>query len=178
MTAIRDRFLAHPNGYGSRRGVKVDMVVLHTTESSAQSAVRWFADERAKCAAHYVIGPSGLVYEVVPEDMAAWHAGNIVYNRRSVGIEVAGYHDRPETWTPAVVESCGALIGEICRRHDIVPDRAHVVGHSEIPDPFNMKKYGGAGNHVDPGPHTPWTEILAIAQRSVDSTISPGHTVA
>ena len=168
MASIAERCQAHPNGYGARRGVKVDLVVLHTTESGAASAVRWFADERAKAAAHYIIGPTGLVYECVPEDMAAWHAGNFKYNLRSIGIEVAGYHDRPDTWTDAVVSECGRLVGEICRRHDIPIDRAHVVGHFDVPSP-DGKGMGGAGHHIDPGPHCPFERIIDIAKNAVQT---------
>lgn len=165
---LESRFRAHPGNFGSRRGVKPDLVVLHTTESGATSALRWFADERAKASAHYVLGPSGLVFEVVPEAMCAWHCGNRDYNHRSVGIEVAGYHDRADTWTDPVVESLGRLVGDICRRNDIPVDRAHIIGHSEVPSP-DGKHMGGLGRHVDPGVLTPYERIIDIARTSVQS---------
>lgn len=165
MTSIKDRFLAHPNGYGARRGVPVDLVILHTVEGTAQAAVSWFRDPAAGVSAHYVVGPSGLVYECVPEDMACWAAGNIHYNRRAMQIECAGYAKDPATWTEQMVLSVGELVGEICRRHDIPIDRAHIIGHVEVPSP-DGKGMGGAGHHTDPGPHCPYEKIIAIAERT------------
>lgn len=176
MSAIKDRFAAHPNGYGSRKGVPVDLVILHTVQGTAQAAIQWFRDPAAKVSAHYVVGASGLTYECVPEEFACWAAGNIAYNRRSVQIECAGYAEDPATWTDAMVDAVGQLVGEICVRHDIPPDRAHIIGHVEVPSP-DGNGMGGAGHHTDPGPHCPWTLIVDAAKRVVDAAVSARQSV-
>lgn len=165
---------ANPNGYGDRRGQVVDTIVLHTTESTLGSALGWFADPSAHVSAHYVVGPDGRVYACVPEQFAAWHAGNYGFNLRSVGIEVAGYSARLETWTPAVLEALVGLIVEICiRHHTVVPDRVHIIGHAEVPDPAHPGQFGGAGHHTDPGTLICWDFIIGEAQKRLAANAAP-----
>lgn len=157
---------AHPNGCGPRNGFAIDTVVLHTTEGTTASALAWFADPSAHVAAHYVISPDGTVYSCVQDEAAAWHAGNYGTNLASVGIECAGYHDRLETWTAPLLASLVDLLVDLCRRHPaIVPDRAHIIGHAEVPDPKHPGQFGGAGGHQDPGVLIPWEFIVGEVQR-------------
>lgn len=155
---------AHRNGYGpSRSGFDVDTVVIHTTESTAGSALVWFADPQARVAAHYVIAPDGRVYRCVPEEVPAWHAGNYGVNLASVGIECAGYAGKLETWTAPLLASLVDLLVDLCQRHPKVkPDRTHIIGHAEVPD--GKGGFGGAGNHTDPGVLIPWEFIIAQVQ--------------
>jgi N-acetyl-anhydromuramyl-L-alanine amidase AmpD len=157
---------AHPNGCGPRQGFVVDTIVVHTTEGTAGSALAWFADPAAHVAAHYVIDPDGTVYACVQEDAAAWHAGNYGVNLASVGIECAGYCGRIETWTAPLLASLVDLIVEVCRRHPrVVPDRTHIIGHAEVPDPSRPGHFGGKGGHTDPGVLINWNFIMGEVRR-------------
>jgi N-acetyl-anhydromuramyl-L-alanine amidase AmpD len=164
MMQVIDR-PAHRNGYGvDRRGFVVDTVVLHTTEGTAGSALIWFADPRAHVAAHFVIAPDGRTYRCVPEDVPAYHAGHWGTNLKAIGVEAAGYHDRLDTWTPALVESLVQLLVELCLRFPgIKPDRAHIIGHNEVPD--GKGGFGGVGHHEDPGALVPWEYLIGETQR-------------
>ncbi len=160
MPTLAERAKAHPDNFGARRGTKVDLVIVHVTEGSAKSALAWFADARAKSSAHYLVTKAGVVWEIVHEDDCAWHAGNVEYNRRSVGIECEGLCDRPDTFTPAMIEALVRLVGAVCDRHGIPRDREHVIGHNEVPNPKDPSKKGGANGHTDPGPHFPWALFM------------------
>ena len=160
---------AAPENYGPRRGSAIDMVVLHTTEGSFESAVAWFKDADAQVSAHYVVSAEGLVVQCVPETEAAWHAGNGLYNRRSVGIECEGHAGDPSTWTPALVQALTELVLDVVRRNGIPADRQHVIGHNEVPDPRDPSQKGGLHHHTDPGPYAPWPEIaIALAAQAAD----------
>ncbi len=152
---------ADPRNYGSRRGARIDTLVLHTTQGEWQGAVAWFKDPDAQVSAHYVVNADGLVVQCVDESYAAWHAGNGAVNRRSVGIECEGDCARAETWTPALVAALCALGRELVQRHGIPVDREHVLGHEDVPDPFDRSKRGGAGHHTDPGRFMPWSQFMA-----------------
>ncbi len=72
-----------------------DTVVLHYTAGrSAESSARYLAKPNVKASAHLVIGKSGEVYQLVPFDTIAWHAGKSSYkgrhgyNKFSIGIEI------------------------------------------------------------------------------------------
>jgi len=80
-----------------------DTIIVHyTAGTSGESSARWLADPTSKVSAHVVIDRSGRIYQIVPFNKIAWHAGQSAYGGRtgfndfSIGIELdnAGYLDR------------------------------------------------------------------------------------
>ena len=149
------------NYSSNRSGEHVSMLIIHVEEGGNEGTARWFADAAAHASAHYGIGRDGTVLSFVPEEAAAWHAGNAEFNRRSIGIELEGHTAEPKAFTPKMMESLVRLCTEIAGRYDIALDRSHIIGHCEVPDPADPDQLGGAGHHTDPGPHFPWDEFLA-----------------
>src|SRR5512138_256493 len=77
---------ARPEDIRERRGVKVDTLVLHTTEGhSLEGAERWWDREDVTASAHYLVDGRRIVQRV-DESKAALHAANMPMNRRSIGI--------------------------------------------------------------------------------------------
>ena len=149
---------AYIQNYGSRKGAAIDTIVIHTMEASIESATNLFADPKAGCSAHYGIAKDGRVFQYVQESNAAWHCGNSIYNRRSIGIELEGKSADPKNFTDKMMEKLIPLTVEIMGRHKI----NLVVGHDKIPDPKNPKKKGGINHHIDPGPHFPWDSYMVM----------------
>ena len=82
------KWRASPN-FGARHGARVDLLVLHDTEGSYEGAVSWFAQERSKVSAHFVIKEDGSeATQMVDIADKAWHA--CAFNSRSIGFEMAG----------------------------------------------------------------------------------------
>ena len=84
-----------PNHNARPAGAVISAVVVHDTASkTAEEALSWFAKPASKVSAHFVIDLDGTVYQCVPEDRRAWHAGTSTLhgasevNDFSVGIEV------------------------------------------------------------------------------------------
>lgn len=72
----------------SRGGDDIDHIVIHYTWSrNIGGVIEHFMSGSPKVSAHYVIGQDGELVQMVPDDMAAWHAGSSAMNRRSIGIE-------------------------------------------------------------------------------------------
>jgi len=72
----------------SRGGTDIDTVVIHyTTSRSLSGTVDWFKNPNntKKTAAHYVIGRSGKIVQMVKDRDACTHGNS--QNRRSIGIE-------------------------------------------------------------------------------------------
>jgi N-acetylmuramoyl-L-alanine amidase len=72
-----------------------DTIILHyTAGASAESSATWLANPDVKASAHVVIGKDGELYQLVPFDTVAWHAGPSAYKNRtgfnqfSIGIEL------------------------------------------------------------------------------------------
>lgn len=140
---VSERPTAHP----------VELVVVHVTQTDFDMALTIFRNPRKKVSAHYVVrSADGHVAQCVRESDIAWHAGNWDYNTRSVGIEHEGWVDRPVHFTDALYERSARLTASVCDRYGIPKDRAHIIGHHEVP----------GTDHTDPGPNWDWARYLKL----------------
>jgi hypothetical protein len=147
----------------SRGAGDIDMVVIHTTEGSYSGTISWFQNSSAQASAHYVVRSSdGQVTQMVHEADVAWHAGNWDYNLRSVGVEHEGYTSDCSYYTNALYAGSAALVADVASREGVSLDRSHIIGHSEVPDPYNPGEYGGAGHHTDPGGCWDWDYYMGL----------------
>ncbi|MBS2023213.1 MAG: carboxypeptidase regulatory-like domain-containing protein, partial [Deltaproteobacteria bacterium] len=81
----------------------------------------------------------------------AWHSGNGTVNRKSIGIEHEGFAAQGQTWyTEAMYKSSAALVRWLADTFNVTRDRAHIIGHYEVPDASHAGWYGGANHHHDP----------------------------
>lgn len=149
-----------PSKFYSFRKLPIRYIVLHTTEGTDS---RTWLTETGNVSAHYLVRED-MVYRLVGEDWAAWHAGiisgepttqhysggwedsyengvlvgggwTVNPNDESIGIEVEGYAAQP--LSAAAVRSTAELIADIRRRRGPLP----LVSHSEL----------SPGNRSDPG---------------------------
>ncbi|MFV0137389.1 N-acetylmuramoyl-L-alanine amidase [Streptomyces sp. HMX87] len=131
----------------------VDYVVVHVTQETYADTLAIFRNAQKKVSAHYVIrSADGHVAQCVREADIAWHAGNWDYNTRSIGIEHEGWVDRPAYFTDAMYQQSARLTAAICTKYRIPRDRAHIIGHHEVP----------GSDHTDPGPLWDWTRYLRL----------------
>jgi N-acetyl-anhydromuramyl-L-alanine amidase AmpD len=72
-----------------------DTIIIHYTAGrSAESSANYLCGTDVKASAHLVIGREGEIYQLVPFDTIAWHAGESQYagrewlNQYSIGIEL------------------------------------------------------------------------------------------
>ncbi|MFJ9661682.1 N-acetylmuramoyl-L-alanine amidase [Streptomyces griseoflavus] len=146
----------------------IDMVIVHVTQGSFDSAVRAFQDPGHKAATHYIVGQDGRVTQMIRELDVAYHAGNRDYNERSIGIEHEGFVDRPGDLTDEMYEASARLTARICARYDIPVDREHIIGHIEVP----------GTDHTDPGPHWDWNRYLKLVRAARTTTPTEPDTKA
>jgi N-acetylmuramoyl-L-alanine amidase len=150
----------HPavNREPRRGGFSPDLLLLHYTGmASAEAAIQWLAVGESKVSCHYVVDEAGLITQMVPEELRAWHAGLSRWhgvddiNSCSIGIEIqntghgAGYPDFPEPQMTAVE----ALCLDIIRRYGIAPQR--VLAHSDV----------APRRKIDPGEKFDWARLAA-----------------
>ncbi|MGW4407153.1 golvesin C-terminal-like domain-containing protein [Nonomuraea sp. NPDC004702] len=129
----------------------IDRVVIHVTQGSYAGTISWFQNSAAQVSAHYVVKSSnGAITQMVREKDIAWHAGNWTYNTRSIGIEHEGYVSESSWFTDAMYRASAALTKAICDKYGIPKDRAHIIGHNEVP----------GADHTDPGPYWNWTTYM------------------
>jgi hypothetical protein len=123
---------AHRSNYtnGNRGAAKIDFIIIHIAQGSYSGTINWFKDPRSNVSAHYVVGRTGRITQCVRNEDIAWHAGNWTYNKRSIGIEHAGY--ARNRWTRPMYRSSAKLSANLCRRFNIPIDH-HIRGHRAVP---------------------------------------------
>ncbi|HEY8814877.1 MAG TPA: N-acetylmuramoyl-L-alanine amidase [Candidatus Dormibacteraeota bacterium] len=154
----------------------IDMIVIHDIEGSYGSAIKVFQDPKRHGSAHYVISYHGQVTQMVSEKDIAWHAGNWDYNTRAIGIEHEGYASK-NLYTIPEYRTSAELAGSICSRWGVPMDRAHIIGHYQVPDPDHPGLFGGTDHHTDPGPYWNWTLYISMARYYANLLPSPPHMV-
>ena len=128
------------------------MVVIHyTAMTDAQAALDRLCDPQAEVSAHYLIGADGTLWQMVDEEMRAWHAGAGQWgdvtdvNSRSIGIELDNMGNHP--FSEPQMAALEHLLVDILARRAIPPQR--VIGHSDMaPD-----------RKTDPGPRFDWRRL-------------------
>ncbi len=147
-----------PNHASRPAGAAIDLLVLHYTELPLQESLEVLSDSLRplKVSAHYVLGEDGVLYRLVPEERAAWHAGRSYWrgrealNANSIGVEIVNlhgdHHDYPRQQIEALIELCR----DILARHPAIVPR-NVVGHSDI----------APQRKIDPGLRFPWQTLAA-----------------
>ncbi|MFI8346325.1 N-acetylmuramoyl-L-alanine amidase [Streptomyces sp. NPDC085596] len=137
--------------YAVGRTAAISKVVIHVTQGSYAGTISWFQNPSAQVSAHYVVRSSdGQITQTVREKDTAWHARS--GNASGIGIEHEGYVDNPSWFTDAMYRSSAALTASLCAKYGIPKDRAHIVGHSEVP----------GNDHTDPGPNWNWTYYMQL----------------
>ncbi len=144
------------SNHDTRGSQAIDMLLLHYTGmKTGEEALHRLCDPAAKVSAHYMIEEDGRVFQLVPEDLRAWHAGVACWagqrdiNARSIGIELVnpghefGYRD----FTVKQMDSLIILCREILQRHAIAP--ARVLGHSDV----------APARKQDPGERFDWAAL-------------------
>lgn len=88
-------FIDNPNYPRFSRLVACEYLILHyTTGTNPAQTINWFKSPHAKAAAHLLITREGEIFQFVPFDTVAWHAGYSQWanrtglNRYSIGIEL------------------------------------------------------------------------------------------
>ena len=157
---------ARPTGAGG--GVQV--IVIHTCESSYASCWSWLVNTESGVSAHYVVNESGSeISQLVRESSRGWHVGatyvsslnggqmthleGTSVNNFAVGIEHGGSASQT-TFPAGQIEASAKLTCDISRDNSVPRDAYHIVGHGKL-QPYNR---------TDPGANWPWSSYLARVQ--------------
>jgi N-acetylmuramoyl-L-alanine amidase len=150
----------------SRRGVPIDAIVLHHTSTNSArvdlATLRWVRGTN-RVSAHYLVGPDGTVYQLVPDSETAWHAGRSSLhgqtepsvNARSIGIEITNDGTGQTPFTEAQYRALEQLVPYLARRY-MVP-KENILGHRDV----------APGRKTDPADNFEWARI----RRAVDAAV-------
>ncbi|MFS1563097.1 MAG: N-acetylmuramoyl-L-alanine amidase [Candidatus Arsenophonus phytopathogenicus] len=150
---------------------RVKFLIFHYTAVNDARSLQILT--QAKVSAHYLIpsipkikNDKPVIYNLVPEDKRAWHAGLSNWNGRlnlndsSIGVEIVnkGFTEDEDmlgdkVWYPFNEQQISAIIvlaKDIIKRYNITPD--NVLAHSDIAP---LRKY-------DPGKLFPWKRLAEL----------------
>ncbi len=149
------KWIASPNFVAmSRKPPDVQVIVIHTTQGTYQSAIDWFQNSSGSQAvsAHYVISKKGEITQMVLEKDKAWHVGS--ENSYTIGIEHEGMMEDPNWVTEPMLDASAQLCCYLLKKWQLPATRDHVKGHVELPNQ----------THKDPGAYWPWDTYMAKVQ--------------
>ncbi|MFJ9783824.1 N-acetylmuramoyl-L-alanine amidase [Amycolatopsis sp. NPDC101161] len=153
---------------------KIDHIVIHDTEGYWDSVLK-LAQDPTYVSWHYTVRSSdGLIAQHVPTKDVAWHAGNWYVNAKSIGIEHEGFAAKGTWYTEAMYRSSAKLVGYLARKYGIPLDRAHIIGHDNVPGtvPSTIK-----GMHWDPGPYWDWSHYFDLLGAPLGGFGLPGSSL-
>lgn len=132
------------------------LIVLHfTSQHSVRESLDTLrtANSGGPVSAHYLVGADGHIYQLVADQLRAWHAGPGRWgtitdiNSASIGIELDNDGETP--FAPAQIQSLLRLLTDLTTRLHIPPTQ--IVGHEDF----------APARKVDPGPLFPWQQLAA-----------------
>ena len=139
-----------PN-HGPRQPI---LIVIHATEQGgvpeSLDTLRT-ANSGGPVSAHYLVGADGHIYQLVSDELRAWHAGPGRWgtitdvNSASIGIELDNDGESP--FAAAQIDSLLSLLDDLCKRHGI--PRTQIVAHADFA-PTRKR---------DPGFRFPWKQL-------------------
>ena len=145
---IPTQWQASPN-FDERRP---DFVIIHhTSDDTAEQALRTLTDPLRAVSAHYLVGRDGTITQLVDERKRAWHAGESRWgsdtdiNSASIGIELDNDGDEP--FPDAQISALLALLADIEQRYHI--PAANFLGHADV----------APRRKTDPSRYFPWKTL-------------------
>lgn len=138
------------------RSEKIDTVVIHSTHISKYDSLERLCNKESGVSCHYLLDLEGKIYQLVPEEKIAWHAGvsswvgREALNKYSIGIEIVdtdNHGNKLEYFSQPQMDSVIYLLKNIIQRYSIDPH--NIVAHSDI----------AADRKDDPGEHFSWSQL-------------------
>ena len=178
-----DSHPADPSNYSSaNRETDEDIrwYVIHVAQGSYESVITVFQNPDWNASTHYVMdnAEDPRMTRMVDESDIGWHAGNWPYNKHSLGIEHAGFVGKTE-YVDGTYDASARLAQWAAetydfpmevKRYDIAPcdplsAPGGVIGHDQIPHPYDCTQPGGISGHTDPGSTWNWGRFEGFLRR-------------
>ncbi|MEV7012673.1 N-acetylmuramoyl-L-alanine amidase [Streptosporangium sp. NPDC051022] len=154
---------------------QIDYIVIHDGETGYDVMTRLVKNPEY-LSWHYTLrSGDGHIAQHLRCDDVGWHAGNWYFNSRSIGLEHEGYVARGAWFTEAMYMASANLVRYLAQRYDIPLDRAHILGHDNVPGttPQTVR-----GMHQDPGPYWDWSHYFELLGRPLTGSRNPdAHSV-
>lgn len=117
---------AMPTAYSDRDGARIALLVLHSDPGPAEQSIAAMAAPGAAASAHYYVSSAGLIYQLIDDRHAAWHAGMADWrgrrqniNRVSLGLVA---EQGASGYTAALLDALVWLVDTLRGRYQLPSD--------------------------------------------------------
>ena len=133
-----------PN-HSSRNGAAIGLLVLHATVGSYASSLAWLTNPNSGVSTHYLIRKDGYIAQLVPDSLAAWHAGKSRWfdldseeiQEQSIGIELENKNNGIDPYPAAQMSALLWLSRNLIAEYRIQSDM--ITRHLDIAIPKGRK---------------------------------------
>lgn len=138
---------------------QIKYIIIHDTEGSYATTLRLVQDPTYVSWQYTLRSADGHIAQHVQAKDVAWHAGNWYVNAKAIGLEHEGFAAQGTWYTEAMYRSSAKLVRYLARQNNIPLDRAHILGHDNVPGtiPSTVR-----GMHWDPGPYWDWDHYFDL----------------
>jgi hypothetical protein len=138
----------------------ISHIVIHNTEGEWDAVLGLISDPTYVSWQYSLRSADGHVAQHVLAHDVAWHAGNWWVNMHSIGLEHEGFAaDGPAWFSEPMYRASARLVSWLAKRNGIELDRAHVIGHDQVPGTTTPTI---PGMHWDPGPFWDWEHYFEL----------------
>ena len=166
IPAPYEQYGATPSAYGNHdvanreNDLDIDYIVVHDTETSYATTLQLVQDPTYVSWNYTIRSSDGQVAQHLDAKDVGFQAGNWYVNTHSIGIEHEGFAAQGATWyTEAMYQSSAKLVRHLADRYSVKLDRAHIIGHDQVPGILPGKV---RGMHWDPGPYWDWEHYMGL----------------
>jgi hypothetical protein len=165
---------ANPNTYYPANRplhvLPIDSIMIHDTETSYAGTVDAFTNPKATASVQYVVSGQNdssdpAVTQFVADKNWTHSVNNWWFNETSIGLEHIGFAAAPAGYfTQHLYQRSADLVGWIAWKYRIPLDRAHILGHDNIPNSIDNPSV----QHWDPGPSWDWPYYMALVRAAYE----------
>ncbi|MGW0521289.1 N-acetylmuramoyl-L-alanine amidase [Crossiella sp. NPDC003009] len=165
-----------PGSYGNHdqadrpRDLKIKYIIVHDTEGYYDTTLKLVQNPKYVSWQYTLRSADGHVAQHVRAEDVAWQAGNWYVNTHSIGLEHEGFAAKGTWYTEAMYRSSARLVRYLAKKYDIPLDRAHILGHDNVPGttPATVR-----GMHWDPGPYWDWAHYFDLLGAPFHASTGP-----
>jgi N-acetyl-anhydromuramyl-L-alanine amidase AmpD len=142
------------------KNMDIDYIVIHDTEASWDTTLDLVTRPTYLAWNYSLRSSDGHIAQHVDNKNVGWHAGNWYMNMHSIGLEHEGFAAQGASWyTESMYQTSSELVRYLARKYDVPLDRAHIIGHDQIPGTTAATV---RGMHWDPGPYWDWEHYMDL----------------
>jgi N-acetylmuramoyl-L-alanine amidase len=148
----------------------IDSVMIHDTEATYPDTILAFTNPKATSATQYVVSGQNnssdpAVTQFVADKDWSRSVNNWFFNQHSIGVEHIGFAVAPAGYfTQQLYERSADLVGWVVWKYGIPLDRAHILGHDNIPNSVDDPTV----QHWDPGPSWEWPYYMDLVRAAYE----------